>query len=133
MRWRCGRTIFTKSSDKAASDKAVSDKAVSDETARLFCMVFQLAIEEVGAERVGGDPVAPEQEAVDFVGEDVLLEGRALSAKSCGEADGVGELHVAVVVALDQQDGRTPGLYRRHRGRFKGDAGGVLIGVGVVL
>src|SRR5215469_9226382 len=69
----------------------------------------QDAVEEFLALVVGVDPVAPEQEVVDFVGIDDLLEGHALGFETLGEIDGLAELNVAVVVALDQEHGRAPG------------------------
>ncbi len=89
-------------------------------------------VEEARAESVGGDPIAVQQKSMNFVGEDVLLEGRALGAQGLGQADGVGELHIAVVVALDKQDGGLPGFNGSEWRGFPREVGDGGIGEGIV-
>ena len=45
---------------------------------------------------------------MDFVGEDQLLTFNSLAAERIGEHDGLIELHVGIVIALDEQHGGTP-------------------------
>src|SRR6266567_786177 len=70
---------------------------------RLGCGIrsAQLARKKVGAGVVGADPIAAQQEVVDFVGKDKFLEFNLLTTESFDELDGLGERHVAVVVAVD--------------------------------
>lgn len=65
---------------------------------------FEPAVEEVGGEGIGGQPTAMQEESVNFVGKDVFLVVDALCPERSGEANRAGERHVAVVIALDEQD-----------------------------
>jgi hypothetical protein len=65
-------------------------------------LLFQLSIEEICFCFVGFDPTAPEQEAVDFIGEDQFFEFDFLRAQALHQIYCLIEGDVAVVVAVDQ-------------------------------
>jgi hypothetical protein len=54
---------------------------------------------------VGGEPVGVGQKIVDLVGKNELIEFHALFAEGVHERDGFAEGHVAVIVAVNQQNG----------------------------
>jgi len=77
---------------------------------------------------IGSQPVAVQKEIVNLVGEDELFDFDALFAKTCGEVDSLREIDVAVIVAVDEEDGRRPSVHRSNRrrvvrqlGKFGGD------------
>ena len=65
--------------------------------------------EEIGGCVIGLDPAFFGQETVDFVGKDELLKIDALFTQSFDERDSLVEGNVAIVIAVDQQNGRAPG------------------------
>ena len=58
----------------------------------------------------GGAPAVEDEEIVDFIGEDDEFEGDFTGAEELHQPDGLGEFDVAVVVALDEQYRRGPGI-----------------------
>src|SRR5690242_13243283 len=66
---------------------------------------------------IGGKPVAMQKKIVNLVGEDELLDFDALLAKARGEVHGLREIHVAIVVAVDEKDRRLPGVHSSDRRR----------------
>ena len=92
------------------------------------------ALEEGGGGLVGGEPILVEQEAVEFVGEDEFLDGDVVGAQGFGEDRGLGVGDVGVVVAVDQEDGRTPAVDGGDGGTGAGLGGdGVHLGEGALL
>src|SRR5262245_22619871 len=75
----------------------------------------ELPVEEVSGGDVRLDPARVNQDVVDLVGEDELLEGHALPPQRLGEVHALAEGHVAVVVAMDQEDRRPPRLHGCER------------------
>ena len=71
---------------------------------------MEVPAKEICRQSVGCDPAAVHEEAVNLVGEDVFFELDSLSTEGGGHADGLGEGYVAVVVALDEEDGGFPGF-----------------------
>ena len=67
-----------------------------------------MPLKEISFRFVGFEPVAMQQEPVDFIGEDELLEFDALLSEGSSERHGLGEGDVAIVIALDEQDRRAP-------------------------
>src|SRR5690348_8841836 len=55
---------------------------------------------------------------MDFVRDDELFEGDMLGAQALHEIDCLAERHVAIVVAVDQQHRRFPGVHVGIRRRF---------------
>src|SRR5579864_928066 len=88
-----------------------------------MCMLFQMAVEEIGGSAIAGKPVAIQQEIVNVVGENKLLDGDAAGAQPGDEVDGLREVDVTVVVAVDEKHWRLPGVHRSDRGRFVGQLG----------
>ena len=74
--------------------------------------LLQLVIEETTGRIVGIHPVAPEQEVVDVVREDQLFERHALRPQPLNQIRGLGEVHVAIIIAVDQQHWRLPFIHR---------------------
>src|SRR6185437_1918969 len=68
----------------------------------------ELALQEVHGRGVGLHPRSVAQEAVDFVGDHHFLEGHAVLPEARHYVFHLEEMHVVVVVALDQQHGRFP-------------------------
>ena len=63
-----------------------------------------MPLKEISFRFVGFEPVAMQQESVDFIGEDELLEFDALLSKRPSHRHGLREGNVAIVIALDEQD-----------------------------
>src|SRR5437879_1263757 len=74
----------------------------------------QPPVEELDGRVIRAEPVRVREEVVHFVGEHELLDRDALLAERRRELDRLAELYVAVVVPVDQEHGRTPGLHRGH-------------------
>ena len=55
-------------------------------------------------------PVRVHQKTVHLVGEDQNLDLHAAGAQFLGQLYRLGERHVAIVVAVNQKNGRAPGL-----------------------
>jgi hypothetical protein len=77
--------------------------------------------EELGRRVIGLDPTFFREEAVDFVGEDQFLELDTLFAKRLDEQDRLMEGHIAIVIAVDEQDRRSPGTDGSHGRRLEGE------------
>src|ERR1044072_7485404 len=71
-------------------------------------LLLQLAVKEIGRGVVGREPVAVQEKVMHFVREDELLELDVLLAEPPREVNHLAEGDVAVVVALNQKDGRAP-------------------------
>src|ERR1017187_1966850 len=84
--------------------------------------ISQFPPEEIGRRMVTAQPGIMPQEAVDLVGQDELLEIDALLAQRIGERDGLAEVDVTIVIAVDQQHRRAPRSHARHGRRFEGGA-----------
>src|SRR5215467_8566386 len=70
---------------------------------------------------IGGQPVAVEKKIVNLVGKNELFDFDALLAKASGEIHGLSEIDVAVVVAVDEKNGRLPSVHRGNRRRVVGE------------
>src|SRR5579884_3130305 len=92
----------------------VVETIVSIPCDRNWGLMRKVGVQEARGGFVGLQPAGVEQESVDFVGEDQLLELDMLFAQRLREADGFAEGHVAVVVAVYEQDRRSPGVDGRH-------------------
>lgn len=66
--------------------------------------------EEVGGGVIGLDPAFLSEKAVDFIREDELLKIDALLAEGFHQCDSLMERNIAIVIAMDEQDGRSPGI-----------------------
>lgn len=82
---------------------------------------LQVFFEEVGSGMIGLDPAFLGEEAVNFIGEDELLKWHILFPKSFDQGDGLVEGYVAIVIAVNKQDRRTPSADGREGRRFKGE------------
>src|SRR5580700_7954766 len=76
-----------------------------------FSVSRQFGLEKVGGGVVGAQPTLVTQKAMYFVGKDELLVVDSLPVQRLDQPHGLREGHVAVVVAMNQQHGRSP---RRH-------------------
>ena len=74
-----------------------------------------MLVEKFDGGVIGGEPRSMQEEIVNFVGKNELFELDILFAQGFGEIDGFGEGDVAVVVALDEENGRAPGADGRKR------------------
>lgn len=72
------------------------------------------------------------EKIMDLIGKDQLLEGDALGPQSLGQIHALSKGDVAVVVSVDQQHGRPPGLDRGHRRGLEREARQVLALLGLV-
>src|SRR5919201_2494226 len=63
-----------------------------------------------------------QQEIMDLVGEYQLFEGDVALSERLDQLHRLVEIHIAVVVSVDEQDRRSPGIHGRDRGGFAGDA-----------
>src|SRR6266567_4328189 len=76
---------------------------------------LQLPPQEIDARLVRSHPRAVTQEAVNLVRDDELLEVHALLSQRAHQLHGLSEIHVAVVVSVDQKHRRFPGPDGCHR------------------
>src|SRR6266436_4910536 len=68
------------------------------------------AVEEIGGGVIGGQPVFVQKEVVDFVREDKLFDFDVVGAEASDEIDGLREVNVAIVVAMNEEHGRFPSV-----------------------
>src|SRR5260221_13119314 len=68
------------------------------------------AVEEIGGGVIGGKPVFVQKEVVDFVREDKLFDFDVAGAETRDEVDGLREVNVAVIVAVNEEHGRFPSV-----------------------
>src|SRR3984893_5923290 len=97
--------------------------------------LHQVPVEEIASGMIAGEPIAMEEKIVDVVGEDQLFDGDTAGAEAGDKVHGLREVNVAVVVAVDEQHGRPPGVHGGDRGRFVrelGELGGNILSVPVV-
>src|SRR5690242_6396665 len=73
---------------------------------------FQTAVEKVGCRVIGSQPVTVQKKIVNLVWENELLDFDALLAKAGGEINGLCEIDVAIIVAMDEEDRGLPGVHR---------------------
>src|SRR5262249_33516391 len=92
----------------------------------------QAAPQVVRGRLQAAQPRLVRQEAVRLVGEDEQLDVHLLLAQVHHETDTFREGHLRVVVAVNHQDGRAPGLDRGDRGRVAGELRRVAAGQRVV-
>src|SRR5262249_59575082 len=76
----------------------------------------QRAIEEIAGGMVGAQPGAMQQEIVNFIREDELFDMDIALTQARDQVNGLCEIHVAVVIAVDEQYWRFP-LVDRSDGR----------------
>ena len=76
---------------------------------------MEVAIEEVAGSVVRPQPAPVQEKIVDFIGEDELFDLDAVFAKACDKVDGLREIDVAVIVAMDEKHGRLPGVHGGDR------------------
>src|SRR5512138_1600186 len=73
----------------------------------------ELLLEKVLGCRISADPVPPKQKIVDFIGENKFLDMNVLGPQALQQIHSLRKRHVAVVVAVNEKNRRTPGLDRR--------------------
>src|SRR6476646_411185 len=73
-----------------------------------FLRHFEMLVEEVSRGMVRGQPCSMHKKVMNFIGKNQLLERDALLAQRLGEIDRFRKWHVAIVVALDQENRRAP-------------------------
>src|ERR1700676_4003781 len=81
--------------------------------------LFQVPVEETDRSLIGHSPTPPQQEIVNFVRKNQFLHGHVSAAQRIGQHYSLVELHVAVVIALNQEHGRTPAAEESHGRSFK--------------
>ena len=69
---------------------------------------LQLCVKEMQRPQIGLQPVLRPQEGWAFTREDVIFERNVLLHEHTGQKDGLFELDIEVVTAMDQQNGRVP-------------------------
>src|SRR5579864_8315218 len=74
-----------------------------------FLRHFEMLVEEFDRCAIRGQPGSMQKEIMNFIGKNQLFKLDVLFAQSFGQVDGFRERNVAVVIALDQENGRTPG------------------------
>src|SRR5437870_4054232 len=78
---------------------------------------LETTVEEIARCVISGQPIFVQQKIVNVVGKNELFDLDAFLAEARDEIDGLGEINVAVVVAVNEQDGRLPGIHSGHRRR----------------
>ena len=66
--------------------------------------LLQVFSEKLSGGAIGLDPTFLREETVDLIGEDEFLEFDTLFAQSLNERDGLVERHIAIVIAVNEQD-----------------------------
>src|SRR6185437_1565806 len=79
---------------------------------------FQILIEKLRARRVGGQPATVQQKIMNLIGEDQFLNWNVLPTKRCCQLDSLKKRYFRIVISLDQQHRRVPGLYGGEWRRF---------------
>src|SRR5260370_15836534 len=77
-----------------------------------------MAVEEIARRMVGRKPILVQQKIVYVIGENQLFDLDALLAEACDEIHRLGEVDVAVVVPVNEQDRRLPGVHGGYPRRF---------------
>ena len=95
--------------------------------------VLEPSIEKVRRRFVAADPVLMSQEVVHFVGQHELLDFDLPFPQLDDQVDRLDERHVAVVVSMDQQHRRLPGVDGGERRRAEGAAREVGVVVNAVI
>ena len=102
----------------------------------LLPWAVEMMIKEIGSSVVAGEPVAMKKKIVDFVGENELFDlDVAFGAQAGNEIDGLREVNVAIVVAVDKEHRRFPGVDcgdRRRVVRELGQIRGNILAIPVV-
>src|SRR4051812_27031103 len=94
---------------------------------------LEVAVEEVGGGMKGLEPAAVGEEGVDLVGHNELLDRDASLAEVLDKADGLAEGDVAVVVAVDHEDGSAPVLHRGDGRGLEGEPRPVVLDARIVV
>jgi hypothetical protein len=71
-------------------------------------MRWQFLPEEICRSFVSADPALPQQQVVNFVGDDDFFEVDMLRFQALHQVCGLLERHIAIVIAMNQQYGRLP-------------------------
>ena len=80
-----------------------------------FLRRFEMLVEELDCRVISREPCAMQEKVMNLVGKNQLFELDVLFSQRFDEIDGFRERNIAVVIALDQQYGRTPRAYGRKR------------------
>src|SRR2546427_5544256 len=80
----------------------------------------EVAIKEVSRRLIGFKPAPVRKKVVNLIRENNLLKLDTLLAQRLGQVDRFAERHVAVVIAVNQEDGRAPRLDGSEWRRFPG-------------
>src|SRR5260221_11849247 len=79
---------------------------------------LEMAVEEIAGGVIRREPISVQQEIVHVVRENELLDLHALFAEAGNKIDGLREVDIAIVVTVDEQGGRLPGVHCGDRRRI---------------
>src|SRR5260370_14152912 len=113
---RCSLRFIAGTAARECSETASSASIASMGT--LSSRSLEMTVEEIARRVIGRQPILMQQKIVDVIGENELLDLDALLAEACDEIHSLGEIDVAVIVAVNEQDGGLPGIHGRYRRRF---------------
>ena len=74
-----------------------------------------MPVKEIAGSVIGSQPVAMQQKIVDFVWENQLLNFYVLGAQASDRVNGLRKNHVAIVVAMNEEHRRAPGIHGSDR------------------
>ncbi len=74
-----------------------------------------MPVEEIAGRVIGRKPISVQQKIVHVIRENELLDLHALFAEPRHEVHRLREVDVAVVVTMDEEHGRFPGIHGGHR------------------
>ena len=77
-----------------------------------------MPIEEIARRVIRREPSPVQKKIMNLVRENQLIEGHALFAQRLGQVDHLGEGDVAIIVAVNEEDGRFPGVDGGDWGRL---------------
>ncbi len=74
-----------------------------------------MAVEEVACRVIGCKPIPVQQKIVNVIRENELFDFHAFFAEPGHEVHSLREVNVAVVVTVNEEHGRFPGIHGGHR------------------
>jgi len=74
-----------------------------------------MSVKEIAGGAIRREPIPVQEKIVNVIGENELFKLDAFFAEAGYEVDGLREVDVAVVVSVDEKDGRLPGVHCCYR------------------
>ena len=79
-----------------------------------------MAVKKIAGRMVSSQPIAVQKKSVHVVGKNQLFDFHVFRPQPRHQIDGLREVHIAIVVAVNEEHRRTPGIYVGDRRRAMG-------------